>query len=394
VPAGWSRKEFNQFINEGRKKKPVRMVLAPVGGPRKVRSGGKKSGKSGGSAYTRALFDPFDRRSEGCKIPDAYAFPTIPGHIRGTYNFVAGTQTAHTFLFYPHPAISTVDLSVWTGSATSVGSVNGIYPANTFVGGATTPSAMNGIMGNFRLVAGGLKVRVQCPELARTGRLMVAPFPCERDLPGPNALGTVAMTNGSGVQLKFTAGVTSSIIDSSGILNLPNSREYSFNQLGQQEITLVFKPHSAACCNFHTTTTAVSYNATANVGDDVLTTAGAVTSIDSSDLVDMSGWNGWILHWEGVSTNNPVIDIEYVYHIEGTPQLSSTTTLTSAAQTLEKDEIPFEKVLHNIKDMGYIASEAVSAAGNGVMGAVQIGAAIARALHQHDARGRLRINNY
>jgi hypothetical protein len=61
---------------------------------------------------------------------------------------------------------------------------------------------------------------------------------------------------------------------------------------------------------------------------------------DNSDVIDCSGWSGFIVHFEGLPTAaTPVIDIEYIYHLEGTPQINGANTFAPVPSGLSMNYI-------------------------------------------------------
>jgi hypothetical protein len=195
---------------------------------------------------------------------------------------------------------------------------------NSGIYGATSPAAFLGELGEYRVVGAGWKVRVTMPELTRTGRLIFAPIPGCRDLPGFNALNSTVLSSGSAADSRLLGGIGVVRAGTASILNLPGAFEISMGDLGARDIFLSSKPTSASYSQFHTSITgATFYTGTTPIsqGDnDLVSPTGGIISIDTSDVLDFSNLSGWLVHGEGFPTvSSPIIDIEFMMHYEGTP---------------------------------------------------------------------------
>lgn len=319
-----------QVANLTKKVKNVK-IAAISSVPRSVKRGGGFSEKNNSNAYYQAIRDPFHPAAEGCRIPDNYAFPTATYKLKGTISVVSPNGvTAGGIALLPHPVISYIDLSggVFTGAAFTGSTSMSQYSVSTSIYGATNPTNLAGVLTTYRVVACGWKVRVQMQELDRTGRLMFAPIPMARDMPGYNALNLQVPTPTSAAASRILAGLSAPVAVSSAILGLPGAQEWSLPDMGAKDVLLISKPCAPNSKTFHTAIGGIGYNAAYNSGETTLSTpAGVFYTADSSDLLDASGLTGYLLHFEGTpNSTKPVIDIEYIYHLEGTPIITSATT--------------------------------------------------------------------
>lgn len=280
-----------------------------------------------------ALSNPFDDRSFGARICDSYAFPTAVYHLRGTQVITSPTNnTAGSIILAAHPIYSYVDLSAGTfSSATFTGTASSMtaYSTNAAIYGASTPTVLAQQMTGYRVVSAGFKIRVQIPELNRTGRLMIAPIAFGDNIPGFNNLNAVSVLGSSSIAARLCGGVSPSIANTANILDLPGAFEVSFPNLATQDIMLIPKPMSPAYLSFHTSSKGTDENLSSNVDDQIADVAGVITTRDNADLLNLASFTGFIVHWEGIPTaSTPLFDIEYVYHLEGSPQISSNNTAT------------------------------------------------------------------
>lgn len=294
-------------------------------------SGSNKAPLGPDAQLKLALANPFDKRAEGVRICDSYAFPTATYHLKGTATLVSpAATTSGSVLVYANPLYSYVDLSnnSFVGASfTSTTSMNP-YSSNTGIFGAASAASLNNVLDTYRVVCCGFKIRVQAPELTRTGRLMIAPVVIGRSIPGIGALTTQVLLPTDGAAVRLLGGLTPAEANSSGIIQLPGAFETSLNDLAVKDILLLPKPSAPAWQTFHTTATNTTFNATVVDGDSSgYNTAGAAIITDNSDTIDCSGWSGFIVHFEGLpAAATPVIDIEYIYHVEGTPQINGINT--------------------------------------------------------------------
>lgn len=292
-----------------------------------------------------ALANPFDKRAEGVKICDNYAFPTAPYHLKGTVSLVSpASNTAGSVMVYANPLYSYVDLSNSSFQGATFTSTTSMaqYVVNTAIFGASSYNNIGGFLDNYRVVSCGFKIRVQAPELNRTGRLMFAPITIGRSIPGVNALGTQALTANSGSAYRLLGGLTPPEAASSIILQLPGSFEISLNDLATKDLLLLPKPSAPAWQIFHSTDGLATYNATYFQSDNQLTNAAGASIVDDiADVLDCTGWSGFIIHFEGLpATATPVIDIEYIYHIEGTPNVNASSASSPVPSGLSMNHIP------------------------------------------------------
>jgi hypothetical protein len=318
-----------------RKKKTTAVVLVEkpkISKRTKKSTRGHISKSSTHGQYVTAVTNPFHPSAEGVRVPDYYAFDTATYKLKGTISVVAPTSTTTgSFALFPHPFLSYVDLQSLNGGVSTTSTIAmQQFTGNTSLWGACAPSTFSGILSDYRVVSCGWKLRVQIPQQLRTGRLIIAPIPLNRDLPPYSALNGVAALPANLARL--FGGVPVAVAVSSAILELPGSYEISLPDMDKGDILLSTRPISAASSTFHTPITGGAYNATQTSADVLLATntTGTLNAYDFSDVLDMSGFAGYLVHFEGVpNATQPIVDIEYIYHLEGTPSISVVATNTA-----------------------------------------------------------------
>jgi len=338
-----------------------------------------RMGSADDDKFTAALTDPFSTKALGARICDSFAFPTATYHLHGSISLVSpNAVTTGSVFLSPHPILSYADLSggVWNSSAfTAVSSMAG-FTANTALAGATYPMALAAVLSTYRVVSVGYKIRVQIPELVRTGRLYYAPIPLARDLPAYQLLINSVMLPGAVAGSRILGGINIAAALTGVILSLPGAKEISMNDLSTKDLMLVCKPNAPAYQTFHTSLTGSGYNAAYNSGDNGGSGAvtGSVAYPDVGDLIDPSGMTGFILHWEGMPVAaHPLIDIEYIYHLEGMPAVitgasAGSTPVPSGSLLTHVNPQLFEKALALAARMPWGAMVSAGLGNLGVIG--------------------------
>lgn len=85
--------------------------------------------------------------------------------------------------------------------------------------------------------------------------------------------------------------------------------------------------------NFKQCNEAVTYSTTAQQGDlhNINTATGTVLSTGMRDPTRMTGGAGIVMYYEGCPTTGPLFQVEYIYHLEGSPTLGSSATTPVAS---------------------------------------------------------------
>jgi len=280
--------------------------------------------------YLNAVLNPFSDNARGIQNPDGFMFPTDPRAVKGKFQMGPSASGGPVLgvAVLPNPLVSVLDLSYFAngptlGAILTAGALSNFGGNNPSIYGACSSAALSAGYESFRLVAGGVKLRVVMPELTRTGTVTCAPFVCT-DFPyGVNMLTNAAMTNANMYSMMI-GGILPSVASQPQILELPGAFELSLNDLSREDIILPFKPSSMLCQKFHSTQTSQVYNSTQNAGTDFteITASGTLTNgqIDTGDDCNGSGFVGWLICVDGIpTTSQSILQVEYVYHLEGVP---------------------------------------------------------------------------
>lgn len=278
--------------------------------------------------YRSALTNPFSNRALGARVPDEFAVPTATYHMKsrftlsttaggGNCSFMFSGQPFHTF--YAGGSSSTVEF-------TTAALAN--YTANKNLYFAATELALAEKFTSYRVVSSGIKIHGLQPALVATGRLIMARVPMNTQLPGPNVLMNVPFTSNAEVLRSMTGiGLDSNNEIPVNILELPDSEEYSMQQLAESEILSINRPMSSDVYRMHSTIATPFVNATQAFGVGLSSgTSFADTSsyTETLDTVLCGGQSALLVRCEGCpATNGPILDIEFIIHIEGVPVVTN-----------------------------------------------------------------------
>jgi len=288
--------------------------------------------------YALALRDPFSDLARGVRMIDRFCFPTSTRVLRSKVNMLGNASALGSCCFMPNPFVTVFDSCRQDGSGIFVGTGTSMNTLtnNSSVSGLCTPAQLAGFLDSFRVVAGGVKLRVQMPEGTRTGTIIIAPVAMVADVPGWNALNNSIMTKNDTAPNSLMGGVSQDAANSNAILNMPGAREYSLNDMAFFDIELPFRPITAFSERFRDTDVAASFNSTQlyGTGEVVNLSTGVTNSTDNPPTVASDGWNGWLVYLDGhgiINTSTVVVSAEIILHIEGieSPQINNSISESS-----------------------------------------------------------------
>lgn len=298
--------------------------------------------------FLHALCHPFDPNVLGIQVPDPFPFPTQTYHVHQTS--VVGppsSLTSGSVLFLPNPILSMVDLYHLNNLSLSNVCVTSTpmtpYSAVATVAascyyGSVLPASLNSILSTYRVVSWGIKISNLQPELTATGRIIVALVPIGDTVPSYNSLRVHTLATG------FTpvTGLSSAVLNSSSVLELPTAIELSVGDLLHGDLEISGMYTNSTFWSFKTTTLSAEAITGSSEGDDVVVTVatGSVVSFGFKDDTRCQGGSGIVVYFEGIpSTAQNAFQIETIYHLEGSPQLSSSTNSIPVPSQLPKSNI-------------------------------------------------------
>jgi len=335
-------------------------------------------------SYRCALTDGFNPKAVGARVPDMYSYPTTTYKLKGTFPLKSDATSSCSVLLTGNPFLSMVDL---TTSSVDASCPMFQYTTSNWVYAAADPLNTWNSVANLRVVGVTYRIRNQLPVNTCTGRMItgtVPTVPCDLSVID---LQNYAVTNGAVLNklLGFSESVSGNLVAGVGsatILNLPTSKDISLQQIMGNSTQYCVKPTSPNAFNFMSTNPNGDINSTQSTGGDVITTSAtsAVVHVSSNRSIGDGGWDSLLINFEGVPASSTIAYIDYIFHIEGTPQTaqSNATVPVPDANTPSRVDINgFNSILSSVltKDnLSLIADIGDSAFGGykngGTMGAL------------------------
>lgn len=287
-------------------------------------------GMHGGEHYRTALLNPFSTAALGVRVPDQFSAPTATLSLREFVSFGNNTSGTADAIFMPNvynPAFS---------SRSSINSGGNVFTPDgaSYTGVINAPNSLWSKITNYRIASWGLRIRNTTPVTACQGILTVAlvsPHARMR-VPSNGNIGGQGASGGGAVNFSVTnwllsMGIptvgsgTSGRVDVTSLLDFPCHARYQALQLAEKTVEvhpkltdpngLVFRDSDDGYWGSDMqTTTSVSY---VNPGD--------------ASYLMLDGWTSVVVGFSGGSSvaNTQTFDVELVYHLEGSPNVSSST---------------------------------------------------------------------
>lgn len=274
-------------------------------------------------------------------MPDYNTLPTETYSLKGSMTLGnVSTSTSGAVLLTPNPFLAAIETSRLntTFPIVNITSMNsfGTNPACWFAATDLSP-----IMSTARVVGFGITIRCLTPLLSRTGRIIIVPI-------GTMSSGVdYAVLNSTAIQNAYAqricSGVSTGTLASAALLNLPGSMQMSLNDMANCDIVCASKPNSADAFRFRTTYQSDYLSTTARADTVVVNNSNtfAPNQSGTSDYFDLGvGMTSFAIYYDGAPASTPVLEIDYIYHFEGTP----TTNVSS--------EVPVPSHQPAIKETG------------------------------------------
>jgi len=279
--------------------------------------------------YHAALHSPFSPEAMGCRVPDAYSYPTATFRINGKTSLNSTGAGAINMAFFNNPLVSVIDFNTYT----STWPVS--FTPNPSFWAYTTPAALSAVMGSFRVVSWGLQIRNVLPTTAAAGLLTIVPYPTVGIIPGPNILSSQPL-DASRVFTKATGLSMGGSILPSSILGLPRAVSLTSQDMISDRLTVRGIPTTTASENFHNAGDyAALYGNTWSAEDTTGFTGGAAPVLgnyfDNASSMNLDGWSCFMLVASGLPINTACFEIEWVIHLEGPPAVLTSSTVVASA---------------------------------------------------------------
>jgi len=294
--------------------------------------------------FLSALVSPFHPDSMGIRVPDPFPFPTATYHLHQTH-VVGNAAGTGSVAFMPNPILSAIDLggvndatkaSLNTTSFTRYATNPAITAYQLY--GATGPSTLAGLLADYRIVSWGIKISNLQPELSATGKIIVAMIPHGDTIPSYSELVQTGVPVTSATVFPIF-GTTIAALSSSAILQLPTAQEFAVQDFLHGDLEVSGMYTNTSFWQFKTCASNPVSSLTTSSGDSfsALQATGVPNAWGYKDLTRMIGACSVVMYFEGMPATFNSIQVETIYHLEGSPQINSNTNITPvpscAAQT-------------------------------------------------------------
>jgi hypothetical protein len=276
--------------------------------------------------YLAALTEPFSPNAQGARVPDQWSFPTVTYRSRGTMVFSSDSSGVASATFFCNPLISCIN----NDGATVTGGMSQ-YANSPVVWAAATQSSLSGVLASYRCVGGGISIRSNLPPTTATGRFIISHVPVASPGIGTSVLNSASIVvdaeSACGFILGLDTGGTSNPWPAD-ILELPDSQEFTVQDVISQSVECHFKPITPLAFGFCDAADNLRLNAAATYkagASSFLVSGGTAATYDNPGEIDMRGWDAFLIRAEGLPVSTTAaFEVEYVYHYEGNPAMVTT----------------------------------------------------------------------
>jgi len=315
--------------------------------------------------WAKGLVDPFS--VSGPKVPDLFCYPTITAQSKGVQVINSDSNGVVLGAIVPYPTISYVAVQGATSSSAMYQ-----YPSKP-VFAATTLTNLTALFSNYRVVSIGVRVRNLLAPLTATGRVILAPYIAANSVPGPNFI--VSANIDGGALYQAVTGVAAS---GSNLMELPYSKEYSIQDLIDGTVIWSTRPVSSESYHFHSPVNLQSGSAQ-YYGQSVGAIAGSVGGVGFVESIDSylpNNYTGLIVYAVGLPASTVSLELEYVFHYEGTPAMgiSAGAVMPEQSKASPVDMNGMSSMLRQVVNsdpINLIAETALGSFGKLAMGALK-----------------------
>lgn len=287
---------------------------------------------SSGDHYKLALMNPFSEAALGVRVPDQFYAPTATLTLRECITITNDNEGNADCIFLPNvinPVFST-RRSISNGTALTLPDGTS-YVTSTVV---NNPLSLYNKVTNHRVVSWGLRIRNTSSLTNAQGALTVALVPIHERMRVPTNAPIGGQTASGTGQAGFSmgrwleaAGVpsvgagTTAKVDITSLLDFPHHARYQGPQLSEETFEVHPKLTSPSGLFLRNSDDSPW-------GSDMQATVSSVfvKPGDASYLM-CDGWTAVVIGYSGGSTNTGTqsFEVEAVYHIEGSPNVSAGT---------------------------------------------------------------------
>jgi hypothetical protein len=283
------------------------------------------------STFASELANPFGAKSIGCKVPDLFSFPTSSYHFRGNVVLNSVSNGTAGGVFLPNPLTSFIDTPLDVLGLTGVTSTSMARLNTQPLYGATNLSSLTPLLQDYRVSSWGIRITNLQPALSATGRLYVAIVPAIGVPFTPAIFSTTGSTPGSGNVANFLVGSTASTwVCTADVLDLTIAQEVTVSDMMSGVISVAPPPINTTFYDFKSLQSNTTYLGGFTVSNETLSSSGGTTLTTNEQFMvngvgPLDGGCSIVVFADGLPFNVPAFEVEYIYHVEGAPVVTSTS---------------------------------------------------------------------
>lgn len=274
--------------------------------------------------YELAQLDPFNPEASEARVPDMNSAPTCTFKAHGTATLTTNSFGVCSVSLSANPIFTLIDMTAnsVTVANTSMSQMTANSP-NVF--SAVAPGNLSENLANCRVVASGFRLKNLQPPTTCTGRWIVATVPTNGDVPDLSTAQNIGVVNNAmffrqtGIVVGTIGTQTNAGIPST-ILEYPDGSEVTAQEIIATTVQCLPKPCDQKAFDFHLTQNISLISGTTldytNVG---VNGSGVVVSGGIEDVTNYRGFTNILVRGEGLPINSIVAELEYIFHLEGTP---------------------------------------------------------------------------
>lgn len=279
--------------------------------------------------FQLSLRNPFSANAFGTRVVDSYSIPTATYHLRGTITCTSSPSGQFCGAFLPSPCLTFMIGGVGSGFGSITGSSVTAFSQNTDCSYVISPTTLSATLSEYRVVSWGIRFVAKDTAFATKGKVYIAAIPTTNNAPSWNTFETISGTMAS--RGEYTIGMDLAYIFNT-VVGLPGVRTFSMQDLLRGEVVANGVPCDSSFYTFKGTTdrSSTPWNTGQVLADEGVfnNTTGLVnaTAGGRKDVASLRGGRAFIIAASGLPATSNEFDIEYIYHLEGTPNMTGVVT--------------------------------------------------------------------
>lgn len=313
--------------------------------------------------YKMALSNPFSVDANGARVPDMFCVPTATRRITRSFTLSSSSTGTSDAIILPSAAWHAFTTNGGNSSPTTftVGSGSS-YPVCY-----TDPAALASQISNYRIVGYGVKIIGTQNDNVASGKLYVATVPVSTWMNITDTVGGQGDSHPDAAQTMGAWLTDMGIPNAANKVNLgvlpsmTNSILTSVQRVNETPLSVLPKISSPEAFNFRQ-----SKDSTVGYSAQDQTSTSWITSGDAS-YMRVGGHEAVVIGIEGAVANSNLMEIELVYHLEGTAAATSNTSpIAQANDRVVVNPLGWMQVVQQVAQLPAFRL-AVEGAGNAII---------------------------